>query len=332
LRQATNVRLAAVCAVLLLAGCSSGGGAHDASGPLTKDELHWVRSYVGWKDDFDAVTFRGGKKAAREALAGCTSDLEERVDDPPTDRLEAVDRLARRACADYERYARLVHRFFDENDFSVSMQMSAASTHADEASDRTFARLRSLLRESRPLPSVTRASARSRLQPRYHEAAAQLTSRDFDVRCWNRSDWSRIQDESAAFQDVASVDVDGFANFYTGHVNLSPQVCSALDELTYSDERPTASDALDRLAYGAFVLAHETDHIVGVDDEAVATCDGAQNIDRVAQALGADAEYARKLADAYWEDLYPQEPSDYRTLACGPGRPLDRSPGDGRWP
>jgi hypothetical protein len=326
------VRLAAVCAVLLLAGCSSGGGDRAASGPLTKDELHWVRSYVGWKDDFDDVTNRGGRKAARTALTNCTRDLEERLDDPPSDRLEAVDRLARRACASYERYARLVRRFFDENDFSVSMQMSSASTHADEASDRTFARLRRLLLESRPLPSVAGASDRSRLQPRYRAAAAQLTSREFDVRCWDKADWTRVQDEAAAFQDVASVDVDGFANFYTGHVNLSPQVCSALDELTYSDERPDASDALDRLAYGAFVLAHETDHIVGVDDEAVATCDGAQSIERVARGLGADAAYAGKLAEAYWEDLYPQEPPDYRTLACGPDRPLDRSPGDGRWP
>jgi hypothetical protein len=261
------VRLAAVCAVLLLVGCASSTDRGSGQGALTDDELHWVRSYVGWRHDFDA-----GPK------------------------------------------------------------MQAAESHGDEKADLAFTRLERLLWESRRLPRVAGGSARSREQSRYAEVAHLLTSRDLDIRCWNGTDWQRVQREAAAFQDVASVDVDGFANFYTGHVNLSPQVCSALDKLTYGDDRPTATDALDRLAYGAFVLAHETDHIVGVDDEAIATCDGLQNIERVARALGADDAYARKLADAYWDDLYPQEPPAYRTIACGPNRPLDRTPGDGRWP
>lgn len=326
------MRLVAVCAVLLVAGCSSGGADGPTRGPLTKSELAWVRDYVGWKYEFDTAILGGHAAPARKALAGCTHALTSQVDDPPSDRLRRVERIARGACAEYERYAKFVHRFFDEHDFTVSDQMSAASTHADEAAHRASKRLRSLLWESRPLPRVAEASDRSRLQPRYGEAASRLTSRAFDVRCWNEDDWTRIQRESAAFEDVASVDVDGFANFYTGHVNLSPEVCAGLDELTYGDDRPTTSDALDRLAYGAFVLAHETDHILGVDDEAIATCDGLQNVALVARGLGADAAYARKLADAYWEDLYPQEPADYRTLRCGPNRPLDHSIGDGAWP
>jgi hypothetical protein len=328
LRQATNVRLAAVCAVLLLVGCASSTDRGSGHGALTDDELHWVRSYVGWRQDFDASSAEGG----RRALASCARSLESRVSDAPTARLEPVARLARGACRDYEATERYAKRFFDAHDFDAGPKMQAAESHGDRKADLAFTRLERLLWESRRLPRVAGGSARSREQSRYAEVAHLLTSRDLDIRCWNGTDWQRVQREAAAFQDVASVDVDGFANFYTGHVNLSPQVCSALDELTYGEDRPTASEALDRLAYGAFVLAHETDHIVGVDDEAIATCDGLQNIERVARALGADDAYARKLADAYWDDLYPQEPPAYRTIACGPNRPLDRTPGDGRWP
>lgn len=81
-----------------------------------------------------------------------------------------------------------------------------------------------------------------------------------------------------------------------------------------------------------FVLAHETHHIAGIDSEALATCDGLQDVDHLARLLGAERRYARSLAVTYWERVYPQEPDEYRTPACGPGLPLDRTPSDGVWP
>ncbi|HEY3185132.1 MAG TPA: hypothetical protein VGJ77_19990 [Gaiellaceae bacterium] len=323
------MKWAAVLAVVVLAGCSSH---RQPTGALTRDELTWVRAYVGWRDGFDRDTFTGGRGVARLALASCTGSFEGAVGEAPTRRVRRVERLARRACKEYERFGRLQRRYYDANDFTVGPAMSAAETHADEASTGALDRLEGLLWESRPLPRIDRASLDSRLQPRYARVANRLTSRRLEVRCWDDDDWTRVQREAAAFEDVASVDVDGFANFYTGHVNLSPEICAALDDLAYRGDRPREGDQLDRLAYAALVLAHETDHIAGVDDEALATCDGAQSIARVARLLGADRAYAQKLADAYWRDLYEQEPPDYRTPRCGPGRPLDRSPGDGVWP
>jgi hypothetical protein len=331
--QATNVKVAAVlAALLLLAGCGSQSSDDAARGALSPDELAWIRSYVGWRVDFDRETLSGGRALALRSLGGCAGSLRDAVGSAPTTRLRPVARLAQGSCADWRRYTQLFRRFYERNDFAAGPRMSAAESDADEASTRALDRLQRLLWESRRLQVVDAASHDSRIQPRYARAANTLTSRTIEIRCWNADDWERVQREAAAFEDLTSVDVDGYASFGTGRVNLGPNVCDALDDLAYRDKRSDKPDELDRLAYGVFVLAHESDHVAGVDDEAVATCDGLQNVQRVARLLGADAVYARRLALAYWNDLYVQEPEEYRTLSCGPERPLDRSPGDGVWP
>jgi hypothetical protein len=329
----SNVRfVAALVVVVLLVGCSAANDEEEAPGALSSDELAWIRSYVGWRVDFDRVTLAGGRAAAGRALAGCTTSLRRDVGPAPSARLRPVERLARRACAQWERYNELFHRFYDRNDFDVGPRMAAADNHADEASTRAFNRLDELLWESHRLPVVAAPSGDSRIQPRYARAANGLTARSLEIRCWDESGWERVQREAAAFEDLASVDVDGYASFWTGRVNLGPAVCDALDDLTYHGERPDGGKSIDQIAYALFVLAHETDHVAGVDDEAVATCDGLQNVARVARVLGVDATYAQKLALTYWERVYPREPAHYRTIACGPDRPLDRTPGDGMWP
>jgi len=323
-------------AVVVCAGCAGcASAAADGShgrGALTDAELSWIRAYVGWRSDFDRIRLAGGRSRAGQALAGCSRSLARAVRREPSRRLRPAARLVRRACADWERYAVLFRRFYERNDFGVGPAMAAAETHAGEASDRAVRSLSSLLWESRPLPTIDRASSVSRLQPRYRTTANTLTSRELQVRCWTSREWERVLREAAAFEDGAAVDADGFANFFTGRINLGPDVCKSLDDLTYRGKRPHDGEPLDDLAYGAFVLAHETAHIAGVENEAVATCDGVQRTAEVAQRLGAGRSYARRLAVAYWERVYPQEPGEYRTVRCGPNRPLDRSPGDGVWP
>jgi hypothetical protein len=320
-------------AVVLCAGCASAAadGSH-GRGALTDAELSWIRGYVGWRSDFDHVRRYGGRGRAARALAGCSRSLARAVRGEPSRRLRPAARLVRRACADWERYAVLFHRFYDRNDFGVGPAMATAETHAGEASDLALRSLSSLLWESRRLPTIDRPSSVSRRQPRLRAAANTLTARELQVRCWTRPDWQRVLREAAAFEDSAAVDADGFANFFTGRINLAPEVCKSLDDLIYRGKRPHAAEPLDDLAYGAFVVAHETAHIAGIEDEAEATCDGVQHTAEVARRLGAGRSYARRLAVAYWERVYPQEPDNYRTVRCGPNRPLDRTPGDGVWP
>jgi hypothetical protein len=331
----TNVKVVAVLAsvVVVCAGCASAAadGSH-RRGALTDAELSWIRAYVGWRSNFDHIRLAGGRSRAVRALTGCSRSLVRAVRRDPSRRFRPAARLVRRACADWERYAVLFHRFYERNDFGAGPALAAAETHAGEASDRALRSLSSLLWESRRLPTIDRASSVSRLQPRYRAAANALTSRELQVRCWTSRDWERVLREAAAFEDSTAVDADGFANFFNGHINLAPEVCKSLDDLTYRGKRPHDGEPLDDLAYGAFVLAHETAHIAGVDIESLATCDGVQHTAAVAQRLGAGRSYARRLAVAYWQRVYPQEPDEYRTVRCGPNRPLDRSPGDGVWP
>ena len=315
-----------LAAMLVVAGC--GAGAASTRSGLSPDELTWVRHYVSWRDDFERARLGG----ARAVLTGCARTFSRSVDEAPSARLRGVARLVRRSCAGWRRNAHLLHRFYDENDFDVGPAMAAAEAQAADAGERAFARLSSLLSESRRLPRVARATSNSRVQPTYAAAAGKITGRTIEIRCWDAESWKQVLAEAAAFRDVATIDVDGFANFYIGRANLAPQVCDALDDLTYRHDRPAGGKSLDDLAYGVFVLAHETRHLAGVDSEALATCDGLQDIEGVARRLGADREFARRLAVDYWERVYPREPDEYRALACGPDRPLDRTPGDGIWP
>jgi hypothetical protein len=320
------VKVAAVlAAALVVAGCGTGAAA--PRNALRDNELSWMRSYVSWRDDFE----RSRAAGAAAAVARCARSFDRSVGDAPSARLRAVERLVRRSCADWRRHGVLVHRFYDENDFDVGPAMSAAEARAEDAAQRAFARLSSLLWESRRLPRIAAATKFSHVQPRYAAAVASITGRPVEIRCWDGPAWKQVLVEAAAFRDVATIDVDGFANFYTGRANLSPTVCGALDDLTYSAARPDRGERLDDIAYGVFVLAHETHHLAGVDSEALATCDGMQDLAQVARRLGADGAYARRLALDYWRRVYPREPPEYRTPACGPDRVLDRTPGDGFW-
>lgn len=51
-------------------------------------------------------------------------------------------------------------------------------------------------------------------------------------------------------------------------------------------------------------------------DEAQVECHGAQNVRRLARALGASPAYASGLAAVYWNRVYPYESKEYRTREC----------------
>lgn len=79
------------------------------------------------------------------------------------------------------------------------------------------------------------------------------------------------------------------------------------------------------------VLTHESMHMRGATDEAVAECQAMQRDARTARDLGATPADAAALAAAYWRDDYPQMPDGYRSSACRPGGQMDEHLSDG-WP
>jgi hypothetical protein len=80
------------------------------------------------------------------------------------------------------------------------------------------------------------------------------------------------------------------------------------------------------------VLAHESMHLAGVMGEAEADCLAAQLDAFVAQALGADRRFARRLAREYWADYYPSQSPVYRSGECHDGGALDLFPARRGWP
>jgi hypothetical protein len=80
------------------------------------------------------------------------------------------------------------------------------------------------------------------------------------------------------------------------------------------------------------VIAHESMHLAGVVDEAVADCLALQLDASVATGLGASGSFARSLAREYWSVYYPAQDASYRSGACRDGGALDLFPERRGWP
>jgi hypothetical protein len=92
-------------------------------------------------------------------------------------------------------------------------------------------------------------------------------------------------------------------------------------------------DWMDVLFAGQTV-PHETMHMFGQGNEAIAECHGMQNLAFWVQELSGDSNFGREAADDYWafyKSVRINDP-DYGTTQCYPGGPLDLAPADSQWP
>jgi hypothetical protein len=109
---------------------------------------------------------------------------------------------------------------------------------------------------------------------------------------------------------------------------LSYDACQALYDWMGSDKQ----DPTQEQVIAVHVLAHESEHLAGYVDEAVAECRSVQTTEQAAELLGATAAQARALAVRYATDVYPRMPDDYRSDQCRDGGTMDLHPGSSRWP
>ena len=81
-------------------------------------------------------------------------------------------------------------------------------------------------------------------------------------------------------------------------------------------------------------IAHESVHLSGVEDEAVAECYGMQMLAWVAWKLGATDALARQMAADYWREYYLVERrgTPYFDEGCRDGGVLDLAPDRAGWP
>ena len=124
---------------------------------------------------------------------------------------------------------------------------------------------------------------------------------------------------------------------------LSPYTCSGLAQFAADPKAfdpaqcPDGSGCgnAEQAAMALQVVAHESYHLWGAQEEAKAECYGLQSIFYVATQLGASLEQAKELGRLYWSSLYrvhgTQWPK-YYSPDCRNGGRLDLRPRDGRWP
>ncbi len=101
--------------------------------------------------------------------------------------------------------------------------------------------------------------------------------------------------------------------------------CAALSAYLHGDGRSTPSPDT---VIAVHVLTHEAEHMAGLTGESSAECAAVQRDATTARLLGATQQQAAALAAAYWSEVYPGMPDDYRSGECRAGGAMDeRLPG-----
>ncbi len=322
----------------LLAGCG-GSGSHHAVAPAptklgwrtpahpalpTRAEFEWTERLYSWLLQLEGSL---NSDPTFTFIRGCQASLRDEVGPPPSARVLPLRRQASTACMHFRRGAALY---------------LAAGNAPAPAGDREFnrgLRIRNNLLEkiqvaalvdlNRPLPKVAVWDRRSRIELTLSRVASKVVGRRIEARCWTRADWAQLQQQVGLFSGPEVGGLAGYADFASGRVHLSPSICRPLVDFAYRNVWPTAREDL---AFAFGVLAHESQHAVGVESERVAECRGMQQARDIAQGLGATAEEAAEAARIYWEVIYPGDLPSYQSPECRNGGRLDLRPQSDVWP
>jgi hypothetical protein len=120
------------------------------------------------------------------------------------------------------------------------------------------------------------------------------------------------------------------------YTDLAPNTCAALRNVGKLDltclDFGNCGDKQWQLAWALHTLAHESYHLRGIAQEAVAECYAMQNTARVAVSLGIPPRRAGQLQQWVWTRGYASEPDEYQSPNCRNGASLDLRPGSSIWP
>jgi hypothetical protein len=185
-----------------------------------------------------------------------------------------------------------------------------------------------------PLPTLGGLTDVSRIEPLYSELVSEIAGRRVEVRCWSEADWRDRSDEVAAWSDhkTRPGGWSAYVSWDEERANLSPAVCRSLGQWAYGKRWPEDRWEGYYFAWSVKVLAHEAQHLRGIESEAEADCYGLQAMPAVARGLGLDAERGRFLAEYAWGYIYPRVRDDYWSAECRDGGDLDLRPSSPVWP
>jgi 5-methylcytosine-specific restriction endonuclease McrA len=185
-----------------------------------------------------------------------------------------------------------------------------------------------------PLPRLGGMTDVSRIEPLYSRVVTAVAGRSAEVRCWSYEDWATRSKEVAAWTNGKSRPGpwSAYVSYDRERANLPPATCHALGQWAYERRWPDNRWDGYHLAWSVRSLAHEAQHVHGIEDEAKAECYGLQSIRAAASGLGLDDERAQFLAEYAWRYIYPELSAAYRSDECRDGGELDLRPGTSVWP
>jgi hypothetical protein len=185
-----------------------------------------------------------------------------------------------------------------------------------------------------PLPTLGGITETSRIEPLYTRIASDLTGRDVEVRCWSEADWAERSKEVTSWTHgkMRPGEWTAYVSYDHERANLSPSICRSLGRWAYERRWPDDRREGYNFVWSVKVLAHETQHLKGIDNEAEADCYGLQAMTDVAARLGIDDERARWLAEYAWHNLYARTQGEYWSAECRDGAELDIRRGSSIWP
>jgi hypothetical protein len=358
---------ALVAFATLLVACGGGDSAGDrpvnkaAPAPdrakVNKAEVAWAGSVIEWAVGFSIPVETAGAafdeiRAGKEipigvlvrledlfnSILACAPSYRSKVGKPPSERLSTAANLLEAACQKYAVGADAALQIIDgEQANSRKIFLAQWRTTWKDARDLVRSASVELVdfqpANTRELSVADGVTLDTRIEPLFGEVASALVDTPVEARCWSPADWGRLMREMKTFTGGRlHPDTVGFTGFGDQRVNLSSEVCGGLVALAYEKRRPTHGVEVVEIAMGVSILMHEAQHADGVFDEAVAECLGIQQIRAAAERLGADEQYAKGLALAYWHELYPELPRFYRSPECRDGGRLDQHPTSSEWP
>jgi hypothetical protein len=181
------------------------------------------------------------------------------------------------------------------------------------------------------LPRLDVSSVRSESDSNLAYVTSWIAGRGTIVYCWSKADWdARLAEYAWRHPGVQLGAWGAYTHDFT--INLPPSICLELTKLRRDPTPVWDDESPDALAWSVSVLAHESAHVTGWYDEAVAECYGMQTIAHTAGRLGRTRAEGRWLAERYARRFYPRRPSRYASPECRNGGRLDLHPGTDVWP
>jgi len=258
-------------------------------------EAEWLSSYEAWSDETGAALGEG-RTVFRVA---CDAAFDEKVGNPPTERLQPVAAAARGSCG----------------------SRSPAGWQRGEVA---------VVRE---LLAVHAAELPPQRRPDISTIAGESVGVEPDVYCWQPPSWAEAHPQSSILRGGEEVSLRAILDPERNRIDLDPGICATLNGYLRRVRPLKLSNQLLQLGEAFVVLTHQSEHLKAPSaSEAEVECWALQHVRPLTAAAGWGEETTTEVALQAWQIAYPRVPPQFRSPQCRDGGALDRNPASSVWP